>query len=382
MKNTWKKTICLLLAVIMLLCCTACANANESTDAQTTQQNDTEQTLVTLKTSGQNVVQTALPLYEGEKMKIWENMGYDVTRTHYSSGSPQLEAQPAGDWDIGWIGATACITGLLSYDMVLIGMSGYDYTNMAFARADDSICQAGDRGVPGTLGTADDWRGKDIIVSMGTVSYCDFALTLNALGLTEEDVNIINMDGSTGLQAFLMGEGDIIFNSSSYAITLLSDEYKDQYPCVHTMSGMNAGMAGCIVAGRDFVEKNEDVVVDYLEGALEVLLWCEDESNRAEMSKDFQTLMQEEFGTESSDETTAMTVELTHFNDLAFYESLVEKDADGLSGLEREFDKFYGYHVMFGAREESDRDTVLKSVDTTYLEKAIEKYKQIHELNQ
>ena len=59
-----------------------------------------------------------------------------MTRTHYVSGPPQLEANPSGDWDIGWIGAPAAITGVLTYNMKVISLSGYDYSNKAFCRAD------------------------------------------------------------------------------------------------------------------------------------------------------------------------------------------------------------------------------------------------------
>lgn len=106
---------------------------------ETTTVTTTAAPLINLPTSGQNVVQTAVTLVAGEKLGTWANLGLNVTRTHYVSGPPQLEANPAGDWDIGWMGATAVINGTLNYDMIIVGLSGYDYSNMGFARADDTI---------------------------------------------------------------------------------------------------------------------------------------------------------------------------------------------------------------------------------------------------
>lgn len=328
--------------------------------------------LVEVKTSGQNVVQTSVPLVAGEQMEIWEKLGLDVSRIHYVSGPPQLEANPSGDWEIGWIGATACINGMLKYDMVLIGLSGYDYSNMAFARADSDIVAAGDKGVPGTLGTAEQWKGKDIICGVGTVNYCDLMLTLEALGLTDEDVNIINMDISTGLQAFLSGEGDVYYASSTYATEVAR---KEGYEVVHTMKGMDAGMAGNIIANREYLAANEDTVVKYLQGSLEVILWLGDEKNADQAAEWFVKVMKEDFGIEMSKEDALTNLQQIGFRDLAFYEDLCKKGDDGMTGMQREFKKFFEYHVTIGTQEAVNLDKVMAAVDTTYLEKAIALYK-------
>ena len=129
-----KKILAMLLAASMLLALCACGASGSSSGSS--QPAATESTgsepaaapveLIDLPTSGQNVVQTAVPLIAGEKMGIWEDLGLNVTRTHYVSGPPQLEANPSGDWNIGWIGAPAAITGVLTYNMKVISLSGYD----------------------------------------------------------------------------------------------------------------------------------------------------------------------------------------------------------------------------------------------------------------
>lgn len=331
--------------------------------------------LTKVKTSGQNVVQTSVPLVAGEAMKTWEKYGLDVSRVHYVSGPPQLEANPSGDWEIGWIGATAAITGILKYDMKLISLSGYDYSNVAYARADSDIVKAGNKGVPGTMGTAKEWKGKKILVGVGTVCYCDLMLTLKALGLTDNDVTIVNMDISTGMQAFLAGEGDVFYASSTYSTEVARH---DGYKVVHTMQGMDAGMAGTIIASKKYLAANEDTVVKYLEGSLEILFWLGDPKNQDQATDWFIKVMKEDFGVEMNKADALSNIKQIGFRDMAFYEDLCKKGSDGLTGLQREFGKFFDYHVQIGVRDAKDRNTVLAAVDCQYLQKAIDKYKADH----
>lgn len=382
-----KKKLSILMAVIMMVSVLAgCGSQKTNTDNPATSTapatsaapaSSAPAALISVPTSGQNVVQTSVPLVAGEAMETWKKLGLDVTRTHYVSGPPQLEANPAGDWDIGWIGATAANTGILKYDMVVLGLSGYDYSNMAFVRDDSDIFLAGDKGVPGTYGTAAEWKGKDIIVGVGTVNYADLMLTLKALGLTDNDVNIINMDISTGLQAFVTGEADIYFTSSSYASELAK---KDGFKVIHTMEGMGNGMAGNIIANRDYLAKNEDTVVKYLEGALEIIFWLGDEANNEQAAKWFVQVMKEDFGTEMSLEDAVTNMKQIGFKDIKFYEDLVKVGDDGLTGLQREYKKFFEYHVQIGTADAANMDKILKACDASYLEKALNNYKANHGL--
>lgn len=329
--------------------------------------------LIDVKTSGQNVVQTAVPLIAGEKWETWKKLGLNVTRTHYVSGPPQLEANPAGDWNIGWIGATAAINGILNYNMKVIGLSGYDYSNMAFVREKDSIYLAGEKGVKGTYGTAAEWKGKNIIVGVGTVCYCDLMLTLHELGLTADDVNIINMDISTGQQAFFAGQGDVLYTSSTYTTACMK---RSDLKCIHKMSEMDAGMAGNLIANKTYLSQNEDTVVLYLEGALDVLLKLQDQANQKQSSEWFAEVMKEEFGVQTTEDEALENMKMVGFRDLSFYENLCKKNSSGLTGMQEEFKKFYEYHVTMGTYTDAQLDTVVGAVDCSYLQKAIDKYKK------
>ena len=343
-----KKLTALILALGMVLSLCACGGETGTPDSQ---DGETDSGLVDVPTSGQNVVQTAVPLIAGEQLGTWEKLGLNVTRTHYVSGPPQLEANPSGDWDIGWIGAPAAITGVLTYNMKVISLSGYDYSNKAFCRADSPLAKAAEGPISETLGTAEDWKGLTILVGKGTVCDADLMFMLERLGLTEEDVNIVNSDVDKGYQAFISG---------------------------HTMGGMDAAMAGNIIAEADYLAENEDTVVKYLAGALEILLWLGDEANQEQGAEWFSQVMLEDFGTETTVEAALASEKMTEFRDLSFYEDLCKVQENGLTGMQNEFAKFFDIQVAIGSRDAADRDAVIAAVDCSYLEKAIELYKSTH----
>ena len=361
-RNSVKRILVFLLAALMI----------SSVYAGGSNETDVPEGMIALPTSGQKVVQTAVPLIAGERLGTWEDYGLYVTRTHYANGPSQLEAAPTGDWEIGWIGATAALTGILSYDMNVIGISGYDNSDVAFCRAGSNLADQPEGPIPGTLGTADDWRGKQILVPVGTVEYCDLMLTLDGLGLTSDDVTIINSSGANAYQAFLAGNGDIFFTSGSNAAKLMNN---DDFVCCHTMSGMNAAMAGTIIADKEWLQENEDAAVSYLAGALEILMWLKDEANAVQSAEWFSEILLDEFGVEVAEEEALDSFNMIGFRDFSYYESLCKVQENGLTGMQNELNKFFDYHVQMGSIEEADRDAVLNAVDISYLEKAIELYK-------
>lgn len=357
-----KKTLALVLVLCMIVAQSVCGVASAAG-------------LIDLPTSGQNVVQTAVPLIAGEQLGTWSALGLNVSRIHYVSGPPQLEANPSGDWEIGWIGAPAAITGVLTYNMKVISLSGYDYSNKAFCRADSALAKALEGPIPETLGTAEDWKGLTILVGRGTVCDADLMFMLDKLGLTEDDVNIVNSDIDKGYQAFTSGSADVVFVSGTYTTML---EENDAYTVCHTMGGMNAAMAGNIIAEGDWLLKNEETVVNYLTGALEILLWLNDDAHQEQGAQWFAQVMLDEFGATTTAQAALASERMTKFHDLSFYEGLCEVQENGLTGMQNAFGTFFDIQVAIGNRDAADRDTVIAAVDCSYLAKAIQRYKESH----
>lgn len=325
-------------------------------------------------TSGQTVAQTAVPLIAGEQLGIFKDLGLEVERLHYISGPPQLEALPSGDWNIGWIGVTASNTGILKYNTMVIGVAGFDYTNACYVRDDSDIYKAGAGLVPGTTdlyGTADNWRGKTILVAKGTVHYLGFMMGLKALGLTENDVNIVNMEINAALQAFQAGQGDVFVGASKYAL----DAEKLGFKRVESMAGLGNAMPGVIITTPEYAKANSDIVVKYLQASIETMLWLADEKNIDQAAQMYVQLLSEETGTELKIEDAKANLKMISFKGLDYFEELCQKDADGLTGLQKAYKTWFEYHVQIGLAKAEDTDTILKAIDTTYLEQAVNNIK-------
>lgn len=71
-----KKLTALILALGMVLSLCACGGEAGTPDSQ---DGETDSGLVDVPTSGQNVVQTAVPLIAGEQLGTWEKLGLNVT---------------------------------------------------------------------------------------------------------------------------------------------------------------------------------------------------------------------------------------------------------------------------------------------------------------
>ena len=134
-------------------------------------------------------------------------------------------------------------------------------------------------------------------------------------------------------------------------------------------------MSGNILAEGEWLAENEETVVNYLAGALEILMWLNDEANQEQGAKWFSQVMLDEFGTEVSEEAALASQKLTKFEPLEFYEGLCEVEENGLTGMQNLFGPYFDIQVAIGNRDAADRETVVNAVDCSYLEKAIELYK-------
>lgn len=145
-----------------------------------------------------------------------------------------------------------------------------------------------------------------------------------------------------------------------------------------TFAGLGKNMPATIIANEDYLAENEDIVVRYLAASLESLLWAasDEDSVYKEKADWYYEVMTEDLGISMEEQIATDICGLCDFKDLAFYESLCEKDADGKTGLQKNYEIFFDNHVMVGLATEEDKETVLAGCDASYLEKAIALYKE------
>lgn len=198
----------------------------------------------------------------GADQKGWfDEVGIDLNYQSFSAGPAMMEAN--ANWDIGLAGGPGALSGLVGYDIHCIAVVDHEVEQRLYVRPDSAIAQSGKghiEGYPNIMGTPDDWRGTTWIMPVGTTIYKVFVDTLGKLGLTLDDVTVINMDVSSAKSAFLGGQGDGIgcWNTISFAV---ADE---GYP-IAASSEDGSILPSTIVATQDGLTNKFDAIEKFLE---------------------------------------------------------------------------------------------------------------------
>jgi len=305
-----KKKITLLLSLVMMMSILiGCVPASESKEsstvtAQTTiasasqdgttdaaQATETPKELTTLRVAVQPYYNSMQMAYIKDKGLDKAN-GLDLQPILFSNGATQNEALGAGLWDVALTGG-AFVFGVANYDAKVIG-SHIDGTggNELYVRADSPIAKVVGYNptYPTVLGDPETVKGAKIIIATGTTSQLCAVKWIAAIGVKEEDVEMLNMDYASGYQAFLTGEADVVVLVSPFcfnapgngwvkAADLLSldapnyeeivasdDAYTNQKDALTTFLKL-------IYMANDALEANFDLKVEY------TMKWYSDNAN-------------------------------------------------------------------------------------------------------
>ena len=211
--------------------------------------------------------QTGLAAWYASKMGWDTEAGFKIELQIYSSGAPANEALGAGLWDVGCIGAAA-VNSIRAYDAVQIAEYFTPSGDInAFVRAGSDIMntKGANPDYPEIYGSAEALKGATIIVPVGSGHHICVSKWLAALGLSEADVSIVNMEFAQGYQAFISGEGDVFMCSYPYADLLLADGYEKA--CV--MTDLNVPYYDNVIVSADYYTEEHRAI---LEGFVELIL--------------------------------------------------------------------------------------------------------------
>jgi len=198
------------------------------------------------------------------KEKGWDKQaGINPEFVYFDSGMAQMEALPAKQWVVGGTGSVPMLVGAMRYNAYLIGIANDDSTsNAVMVRPDSPILKAKGSvaGFPETFGTADEVKGKTVLVT--TVSSGHYALStwLKRLGLKDKDVVIKNMDQGQMLAAFESGIGDIAVLWAPSMFTGISKGWK----VVNRDSQKGANMVNVLVADKKYADEHPEDVARFL----------------------------------------------------------------------------------------------------------------------
>lgn len=149
-----------------------------------------------------------MPFYIADKMGFFDELNIDVEYESFIGGPAMMEA--SASWDICDVGGPGVLNGMKNYDIRMIGLCDNEANTALFVRPDSDL--AADPGNP------DLWKGKSIILTTGTTLQYMCANYLSSIGSSIDDVTVVSMDVTSGLTAFMAGEGDAVcaWNAVAY----------------------------------------------------------------------------------------------------------------------------------------------------------------------
>lgn len=170
------------------------------------------QSPMVLNTTWQAEHETFVPWYAKEKG--WDKeAGLEFKLHMFDSGMAQIEALPAKQWVVGGTGGVPMMFGALRQNAYLIGIGNDEsVTNAVLVRPDSPILatKGFNPKFPEVFGSPESVKGKTILATTISSGHYAMSLWLKALGLTDKDVVIKNMDPAQCVAAFEKGIGDAV----------------------------------------------------------------------------------------------------------------------------------------------------------------------------
>lgn len=186
-------------------------------------------------TFGLQTSTNSLPFYVAKEEGMFQDAGIDAEFLVYTSGGAQMEAAASDAWMFGTGGILPAYVGMLNMDLRVIGTCMSDDLMVdIFVREDSPIAAAGPGNIaeyPTLYGTTDTWKGISVLGPANTTGHYALACALEAVGLTLEDVNLVNMEVNSANTAFKAGEGDALISWLALSVDAENDGFVKAATC-------------------------------------------------------------------------------------------------------------------------------------------------------
>jgi len=207
---------------------------------------------------------------------FFEEYGLDVeVADPFATGVDQLNALETGQIQFAQVGAPYIGAKLSGADYVIVG----NYTGSAAQYGIDEtmavIAREGSGVVEGDLSSI---LGKKIGVAVGSINHLYLLAVLASLGATTDDVSIINTAPPDLGVALQTGGIDVAISWDPWPLQNLA-QVEGSYEVAR--GGGYIGFLGYIVAKRDFVEQNPDVVEAFLTARAAADQWIRENPTEA-----------------------------------------------------------------------------------------------------
>ena len=152
---------------------------------------------------------------------LFTEAGINVEMYPFSGAVAINEAVGAGEID-GCVGGLGNVYALATDQLVLLSEIEVVGSDGIVVRGDSDIASVKGEveGKPDMYGSADTLRGKSFLCNVGQATQFYVSKYVSQFGLTDDDINFVNMEVASSYQAFAAGEGDVISIGMPYIYDL------------------------------------------------------------------------------------------------------------------------------------------------------------------
>lgn len=279
----------------------------------------------------------SFPSYLAGKLGIYEQLNIDAELTHLAGGIPLVEAMKSGDLDVASYGIAGAVFGSIQ-DVTKIVSIYLDecVSTKVLIRADSDMAKAGRDPNTGILGTPDTWKGKEVYLQSGTNLQYLVGTGLEKMGLTWNDITLVNMDPNNINTAMYAGRGDAwaLWNMFGYSSSL-GDEYVEAFNGSHVGISLPT-VAACTVTAYENPETRA-AVYKWVEINCAIADWINASDENFLEAIDYMVEWYEDQGTAGDRETIVKYVQEMRLYDTEYiYKLFTEKsESDQYIALER-----------------------------------------------
>ncbi|HJE97133.1 MAG TPA: aliphatic sulfonate ABC transporter substrate-binding protein [Ligilactobacillus acidipiscis] len=190
----------------------------------------------------------------GSFVKKMKAKGYAVSFREFQNGSAMMQALASGKIDYGRVGDTPPVSALAAgTKLTFVGAGGTRPLGSGIVVTKKS-----------KIKKASDLEGKKIAYTRGTSSQYMVLKTLKKLGLTKNDVQLVNMDTNSAALAFAKGKVDAWATWDPY---VSKAELKQQAKLIVSGSDVGVQNRNFLVSPTSFASKHQELnslVIKYL----------------------------------------------------------------------------------------------------------------------
>lgn len=274
-------------------------------------------------------------VYLIEQFGGYEKAGIDPEIITFNSGPVQMESLTSNSWDCGTTGLGGVLNGVLRNGLIVLGPAARDNASInIYAKNDSDIVQTGPTTSHNVYGTAEQWRGREILATTGSTVHYTLALGLQDLGLSLDDVKITHMDVSGVNTALLAGRADIGGVWGAYAY---SDAMNSNYTPVMKASDLESNISVTLVANpNSYADPAKKAAIDkFVELFYATVDWVYGNGGaNLDKAAEYYTAISEMCGVSSTVDANMITLTEDRFYTLEeAYDMFHDTTADGFSPL-------------------------------------------------